>query len=134
MPRIMPDEQLNLIHRVISKHPQGLGISSLEKELADHLPKPLTRRTLQRRLKRLLEQKRITSKGSSRGDRPVAPTAISIFVKVNSNRFYYLHIFRHWIVKFYFARHFGATLWIVDTIQRSGMKKKMLYPPPPFPI
>jgi len=44
------------------------------------LPKPLTRRTLQRRLKRLLEQKRITSKGSS-----IALVYKRVFTEIDSS-------------------------------------------------
>ncbi|MCP4614354.1 MAG: Fic family protein [Planctomycetes bacterium] len=65
MSRIVPAEELDLIEQVISEHPEGIGISSLEKALHHHLPKNLNRRSLQRRLKRLLDDKRITSEGKS---------------------------------------------------------------------
>jgi len=38
MSRFMPAEELNLIERVISEHPEGIGISALEKALHSHLP------------------------------------------------------------------------------------------------
>ncbi|NNK94691.1 MAG: Fic family protein, partial [Desulfobacterales bacterium] len=64
MSRLVSAEELELIEKVISEHPEGIGISALEKALADYLP-GLQRRTLQRRLKRLLEEKRIITEGES---------------------------------------------------------------------
>jgi len=64
MSRIVPNEELDLIERVISEHPEGLGISALVKALANHLP-DINRRTLQRRLKRLQEDRRIITEGES---------------------------------------------------------------------
>lgn len=64
MSRIVPAEQLNLIARVISEHPEGIGISALEKALANHFP-DINRRTLQRRLNRLQEDGRIVAEGES---------------------------------------------------------------------
>jgi hypothetical protein len=54
MSRIVPAEEFDLIEQVISEYPDGIGISALEKALALQLPKALNRRTLQRRLERLL--------------------------------------------------------------------------------
>ncbi len=65
MSRNVPAEELNLIEQMISEHAEGIGISALEKVLDHHLPKALNRRTLQRRLKRLLTDKRITTEGES---------------------------------------------------------------------
>lgn len=64
MSRIVPAEELDQIEQVISEHPEGLGISALEKALAKHLPN-INRRTLQRRLKRLQEDRRIITEGES---------------------------------------------------------------------
>lgn len=64
MSRLVPAEELELIKKVISEYPKGIGISALEKALADNLP-GLQRRTLQRRLKRLLEERRIITEGES---------------------------------------------------------------------
>ena len=64
MSRIVSSEELNLIEQVISEHPHGIGISALERVLVHHLPN-INRRTLQRRLKRLQEEKRITTEGES---------------------------------------------------------------------
>lgn len=65
MSRGIPTQELDLIEQVISEHPEGLGISILEMELARHLPTPLNRRTLQRRIEFLMAEKRITSQGRS---------------------------------------------------------------------
>ncbi len=65
MSRIVPAEEFDLIEQVISDHPEGIGISALEKALSLHLPKTLNRRTLQRRLERLLADKRIATEGES---------------------------------------------------------------------
>jgi len=64
MSRIVPAEELDLIEQIISEHPEGLGISALEKALANHLPN-INRRTLQRRLKRLQDDRRIITEGES---------------------------------------------------------------------
>ncbi len=66
MSRIVPAEEFDLIEQVISEHPEGIGISALEKALALDLPKALNRRTLQRRLERLLADKRIVPRGKHR--------------------------------------------------------------------
>jgi hypothetical protein len=66
MSRIVPDEELDLIERVILEHPEGIGTSAIERGLSHHSPKALNRRTLQRRLKRLLADKRIKTEGKNR--------------------------------------------------------------------
>ena len=65
MPRIVPAKELDLIAQVISAHPEGIGISALERALAHHLPRTLNRRTLQRRLEHLIADKRIRAEGES---------------------------------------------------------------------
>jgi Fic family protein len=64
MSRIVPAEELNLIEQVISEHLEGIGISALGGVLATSIPN-MYRRTLQRRLKRLVEDGRIISEGES---------------------------------------------------------------------
>jgi hypothetical protein len=64
MARLVPADELDLIERVVSEYPEGIGISALEKALASHLLK-VNRRTLQRRLQRLLQENRIISEGES---------------------------------------------------------------------
>ena len=65
MSRIVPAEELDLIERMILEHPEGIGITELERVLSHHLSKAFNRRTLQRRLGRLMADKRITTKGES---------------------------------------------------------------------
>jgi len=64
MSRIVSEEELNLIEQVISEHPEGIGISALEKTVSPLLEN-INRRTLQRRLKLLLRNNRITTEGKS---------------------------------------------------------------------
>ncbi len=64
MARLVPAGELDLIERVVSEYPEGIGISVLEQALAPHLPK-VNRRTLQRRLQRLKQENRIISEGES---------------------------------------------------------------------
>lgn len=64
MSRVVTSEELKQIEKVISEYPEGIGISALEKALTAYLP-GLQRRTLQRRLKKLQEEGRITTEGKS---------------------------------------------------------------------
>ncbi len=64
MTRIVSDEELDVIEQVISEHPEGIGISVLEKTLSSQLGN-INRRTLQRRLKLLKKNNRITTEGKS---------------------------------------------------------------------
>ena len=63
MSRNVPHEELDIIERVVSEYPEGIGISALERALAPLLI--VNRRTLQRRLKRLVEDGKIISEGES---------------------------------------------------------------------
>jgi hypothetical protein len=64
MSRIVSAEEFDLIEKLISGHPEGIGISALAKALAHHWP-GMNRRTLQRRLKRLQADRRILTEGES---------------------------------------------------------------------
>lgn len=64
MTRIVSDEELALIEQILFNHPEGIGISALEKALSSQL-KNINRRTLQRRLKHLQENNRVTTEGKS---------------------------------------------------------------------
>jgi hypothetical protein len=64
MSQVVPAEEYDLIARVIAEHPEGMRISALEKSLSSHLP-DINRRTLQRRLQRLVEEGRIVTEGES---------------------------------------------------------------------
>lgn len=59
------DKQLNAIEALIAEQSDGMGIAELDKALAQRLSLTLNRRTLQRRLEKLLAQKRIVSSGES---------------------------------------------------------------------
>lgn len=64
MSRLVPADELDLIERIVSEYPQGIGISALERALAPQMPK-VNRRTLQRRLQRLFQESRIITEGES---------------------------------------------------------------------
>lgn len=64
MSRPVPADELDLIEQTVSEYSEGIGISALERDLAPHLP-TVNRRTLQRRLKRLLQENRIITEGES---------------------------------------------------------------------
>jgi DNA-binding response OmpR family regulator len=65
MSRIVSAKEMDLIEQVISEHTEGIGISAIEKALGQYLSKPINRRTLQRRLKALIKEKRIGTEGES---------------------------------------------------------------------
>jgi hypothetical protein len=58
-------ETLALIETLIAEQPQGIGIAALEKALAQRTGAAVQRRTLQRRLERLLKDGRIVAEGQS---------------------------------------------------------------------
>ncbi len=64
MARLISTKELDLIEKVISEHPEEIRISALEETLAHQWPN-VQRRTLQRRLKQLQEEKRIITEGES---------------------------------------------------------------------
>lgn len=63
MPKVVPTLELDQIVDLIAQYPGGIGIDGV----AQGLGTSLTRRTLQRRLAALIEQKRIVSEGMGRG-------------------------------------------------------------------
>lgn len=65
MARKTPKSELSLIEKIIAGHPEGIGITEIEKELTGKILRPLTRRTLQRRLAKLVAEKRIRMSGES---------------------------------------------------------------------
>jgi hypothetical protein len=65
MPRSTPMESLQMIESIIAGHADGIGISPLENALNQRSDKALNRRTLQRRLGRLLQDGRINTEGES---------------------------------------------------------------------
>ncbi len=64
MSRIVSSKELKLIEQAIAERPEGIGISALEKSLVHSLPH-INRRTLQRRLQKLQNDKRIIPEGES---------------------------------------------------------------------
>lgn len=65
MPRITPNEELQLIESIVASHPSGLGISAIEAEMERRHGKKPNRRTLQRRLQKLIDDHRLTTSGES---------------------------------------------------------------------
>ena len=65
MPRATPTEDLELIESIVTAHADGIRIVDLEAELSQHRGTTLNRRTLQRRLQKLLDQQRLTTAGES---------------------------------------------------------------------
>lgn len=74
------DTQLNAIEALIAGRREGIGIAELENTLAQRLSLTLNRRTLQRRLEKLLAQKRIVSSGDSVAlvYQPALPTSAAV--------------------------------------------------------
>lgn len=65
MSRLTQAEELQLIESIVTAHPSGIGIAGIEAEIAQHHGNPLNRRTLQRRLQRLIAAQRLVTEGES---------------------------------------------------------------------
>ncbi len=65
MPRITPADELQLIESIVATHPGGIGIAEIEAAMAKRQGGALNRRTLQRRLLKLMDAKRIVSERQS---------------------------------------------------------------------
>ncbi len=65
MPRATPIEELKLIESIVAAHPSGIRIADIEAEMARRQGDKPNRRTLQRRLQKLIEQRRLTTEGES---------------------------------------------------------------------
>lgn len=65
MPKQISPQLFDQITDTLQQYPEGIGIEALSQELADNT----ARRTLQRRLETLLQQRRIISEGNGRGVR-----------------------------------------------------------------
>ena len=65
MPRTTPSEELQLIESIVAAHPNGIRISDIESEMVHRQSGTLNRRTLQRRLQKLIEAHRLTAEGES---------------------------------------------------------------------
>lgn len=65
MPRTTPTEELKLIESIVAAHSNGLGISAIEAEIGRRQGTKPNRRTLQRRLHKLVNERRLTTEGES---------------------------------------------------------------------
>ena len=65
MARNMPVQEIDALMAIVLKHPDGIGIAALEVAIAERLLAPMNRRTLQRRLERLIENQQIEVAGDS---------------------------------------------------------------------
>jgi uncharacterized protein len=69
MPRVIPQPELDAICQAVGRFPSGASVE----EIAGVLETDMPRRTLQRRLALLVEQKRLVSRGRGRGCRYYTP-------------------------------------------------------------
>ncbi len=65
MPRVTPAEEFKLIAKIASACPDGIGIVEIQSELSTHCQLELTKRTLQRRLRKLLDSGELIYEGGS---------------------------------------------------------------------
>ena len=65
MPRATLTEELKLIEFIVAAHPSGIGIAGIEAEMARGQGGKPNRRTLQRRLQKLIGEQRLTTEGES---------------------------------------------------------------------
>jgi hypothetical protein len=65
MPRATLTEDLRGIESIVAAHPNGIGITALEAEIAQRQGDQPNRRALQRRLRRLIDAQRVTTEGAS---------------------------------------------------------------------
>ncbi len=65
MPRATPTEELQQIEAIVAAHPAGIGISGIEAAMQRQHGQVPHRRTLQRRLQKLVDAQRLTTEGDS---------------------------------------------------------------------
>lgn len=58
-------EELQLIESIVAAHPGGIGIAGIEAEIVQRQGNKLNRRTLQRRLQKLMDEQRVSAEGAS---------------------------------------------------------------------
>lgn len=73
MPKRIPEKELDAIVEVVAAQPGAVPVSAILASLPDELEK----RTLQRRLALLVEQKRLIAEGEGKGRRYRAPVAVT---------------------------------------------------------
>ena len=77
MPKLVPPRELDAVLRAVAGFPEGVSIEDVKSTLGIELP----RRTLQRRLAQLIEQKRLIVTGRGRGSRyTISPTGVEVHV------------------------------------------------------
>ena len=75
MPKVIPQNELDAIQQAVARFPEGAAIEAITGVMTINLP----RRTVQRRLALLVEQKRLTIEGHGRGRRyKVSPIGIEV--------------------------------------------------------
>ena len=72
MPKITPSAELDRLHQLITRHPEGLGVDKILQLMGE----PMQRRTLQRRLALLVAQGRIRTRGEARATRYLPASAL----------------------------------------------------------
>ncbi len=77
MKKSILEHRANIVETVVCSHPDGISIQNIQ----DELNEDITRRSLQRLIKRLIEEGRIVKKGESRGTK-YYPTAVNATSKV----------------------------------------------------
>jgi hypothetical protein len=65
MPRHTPQQELDLIESIVAAHPSGIPIAGIELEAINRQGQALHRRTLQRRLQKLIHARRVVAEGES---------------------------------------------------------------------
>jgi hypothetical protein len=65
MSRTLPTEELQLIESIVVAQPGGMQIADIENEIQRLQGQRINRRTLQRRLQKLIQVKRLTAQGES---------------------------------------------------------------------
>lgn len=65
MPRATLTEELKLIESIVAAYPSGIGIAAIEVEITRRQGDKPNRRTLQRRLQKLIDAQRVTTEGES---------------------------------------------------------------------
>ena len=68
MPKLVMPDEINVVKETIASLPAGVGLEGLLTLIQSKLPN-MTRRTLQRRLALLLDERRIVRDGKKRGSR-----------------------------------------------------------------
>ena len=71
MAKPIPEWELKAIEAVVSAHPEGIAIQDIQ----DELEKETARRTLQYRLKHLVDEGRLAKEGNRRWTRYLLPAA-----------------------------------------------------------